>query len=299
MRQKRSKIVDEAIHNINGFAKVFKVIHQNTVLRGQSKSTFENYLRRIALISLHFGRMPEDISDDEIKEYLTALALSSNSPSRSSFKHMVYGLRYYFRHIGLNKRAISLPSLKNETKLPVILNRSELKELFKVPKLLKHRIILTLAYSAGLRSQELIKLKISDIDFERKTIHIRQSKYKKDRIVPLSNYIAKGLKKYLAVEHPDSWLFNGKEPDGKYSPKGLSWVMREALKKTKIEKKVNLHSLRHSYATHLLEEGVNIVTIKQLLGHATIQTTMVYLHVAQIPHTPPHSPLDTLYPEQG
>ena len=299
MRQKRSRIVDEAIHSINGFAKVFKVIHQNTVLRGQSKSTFENYLRRIALISLHFGRMPEDISDDEIKEYLTALALSSRSPSRSSFKHMVYGLRYYFRHIGLNKRAVALPSLKNDTKLPVILNRSELKELFKAPKLLKHRIILTLAYSAGLRSQELIKLKISDIDFERKTIHIRQSKYKKDRIVPLSNYIAKGLKKYLAVEHPDTWLFNGKEPDGKYSPKGLSWVMREALKKTKIEKKVNLHSLRHSYATHLLEDGVNIVTIKQLLGHATIQTTMIYLHVAQLPHTPPHSPLDTLYPKQG
>jgi len=299
MRQKRSRIVDEAIHSINGFAKVFKVIHQNTVLRGQSKSTFENYLRRIALISLHFGRMPEDISDDEIKEYLTALALSSRSPSRSSFKHMVYGLRYYFRHIGLNKRAVALPSLKNDIRLPVILNRSELKELFKAPKLLKHRIILTLAYSAGLRSQELIKLKISDIDFERKTIHIRQSKYKKDRIVPLSNYIAKGLKKYLAVEHPDTWLFNGKEPDGKYSPKGLSWVMREALKKTKIEKKVNLHSLRHSYATHLLEDGVNIVTIKQLLGHATIQTTMIYLHVAQLPHTPPHSPLDTLYPKQG
>jgi len=298
MRQKRSKIVDEAIHNVEGFAKVFKVIHQNTVLCGQSKSTFENYLRRIALISLHFGRMPEDISDDEIKEYLTALALSSKSPSRSSFKHMVYGLRYYFRHIGLNKRAVALPSLKNGTKLPVILNRSELKELFKTPKLLKHRIILTLAYSAGLRSQELIKLKISDIDFERKTIPIRQSKYKKDRIVPLSDYIAKGLKKYLAVEHPDTWLFNGKEPDGKYSPKGLSWVMRETLKKTKIEKKVNLHSLRHSYATHLLEEGVNIVTIKQLLGHATIQTTMIYLHVAQLPHTPPHSPLDTLYPEQ-
>ncbi len=296
MRQKRSKIVDEAIHSIEGFSKVFKVIHQNTVLRGQSKSTFENYLRRIALISLHFGQLPENISDDEIKEYLTALALSSNSPSRSSFKHMVYGLRYYFRHIGLNKRAIALPSLKKDNKLPVILNRSELKELFIAPKLLKHRIILALAYSAGLRSQELIKLKISDIDFERKTIHIRQSKYKKDRIVPLSDYIAKGLKKYISVEHPDSWLFNGKEPDGKYSPKGLSWVMREALKKTGIQKKVSLHSLRHSYATHLLEEGVNIVTIKQLLGHATIQTTMIYLHVAQLPHTPPHSPLDTLYP---
>jgi len=298
MRQKRAKIVDNAIQTIDGFAKVFKVIHQNTVLKGQSQSTFENYLRRIALISLHFGRLPEDISDDEINEYLTGLALDPKSPSRSSFKHMVYGMRYYFRHIGLNKRAIALPSLKNDHKLPVILNRSELKELFNAPKLLKHRIILTLAYSAGLRSQELIKLKISDIDFERMTIHIRQSKYKKDRIVPLSKYMAKGLKKYLSVEHPYIWLFNGKEQDGKYSPKGLSWVMREALKKTSIQKKVNLHSLRHSYATHLLEEGVNIVTIKDLLGHATIQTTMIYLHVAQIPYTAPHSPLDTLYDKQ-
>jgi len=299
MNEKKSKIVDEAILTVEGFEKVFKVIHQNTVLKGQSKSTFHNYLRRVALISIHFGRLPENISDDEINEYLTALALDPRSPSRSSFKHMVYGLRYYFRHIGLNKRAVALPSLKNDTKLPVILNRSELKELFNAPKLLKHRIILALAYSAGLRSQELIKLKISDIDFERRTIHIRQSKYKKDRIVPLSKYIAKGLKKYISVEHPDTWLFNGKEPDGRYSPKGLSWVMREALKKTGIQKKVNLHSLRHSYATHLLEDGVNIVTIKQLLGHATIQTTMIYLHVAQLPHTPPHSPLDTLYPEQG
>jgi len=298
MRQKRAKIVDNAIQTIDGFAKVFKVIHQNTVLKGQSQSTFENYLRRIALISLHFGRLPEDISDDEINEYLTGLALDPKSPSRSSFKHMVYGMRYYFRHIGLNKRAIALPSLKNDHKLPVILNRSELKELFNAPKLLKHRIILTLAYSAGLRSQELIKLKISDIDFERMTIHIRQSKYKKDRIVPLSKYMAKGLKKYLSVEHPYIWLFNGKEQDGKYSPKGLSWVMREALKKTSIQKKVNLHSLRHSYATHLLEDGVNIITIKDLLGHATIQTTMIYLHVAQIPYTAPHSPLDTLYDKQ-
>jgi site-specific recombinase XerD len=298
MRKERATIVDNAIQTVEGFENVFKVIHQNTVLKGQSRSTFHNYLRRIALISLHFDRLPENISDDEINEYLTGLALDPKSPSRSSFKHMVYGLRYYFRHIGENKRAIALPSLKNENKLPVILNRSELKELFKTPKLLKHRIILTLAYSAGLRSQELIKLKISDIDFERKTIHIRQSKYKKDRIVPLSVYIAKGLKKYLSVEHPHIWLFNGKEPDGKYSPKGLSWVMRETLKKTSIQKKVNLHSLRHSYATHLLEDGVNIVTIKELLGHATIQTTMIYLHVAQLPHTIPHSPLDTLYPEQ-
>ena len=295
MKRNEPTIVQKAVQTIEGFDRVYKTLFQQTVLRGQSNSTLQNYIRRIAIISLHFNRLPEDISDDEINEYLTSLALASNSPSRSSFKHMVYGLRYYYRHLGLNKRAIDLPSLKRDTRLPVILNRSELKELFKTPTLLKHRIVLTLIYSAGLRSQEVINLKLSDIDFERKTIHIRQSKYKKDRIVPLSDYMAKGLKKYISVEHPHVWLFNGKELDGRYSAKGLSWIMRETLKKTSIQKKVNLHSLRHSYATHLLEDGVNIVTIKNLLGHATIQTTMIYLHVAQLPDKPPHSPLDTLY----
>lgn len=296
MDKNQVTIVQKAMETIDGFERVFQVIYQQSVLQGKSKSTFNNYIRRIALISLHFNALPENIPDDEINEYLTMLALKSNAPSRSSFKHMVYGLRYYFRHIGLNKRAIALPSLKKETKLPVILNRKELKELFVAPQLLKHRILLTLIYSAGLRSQEAINLKIGDIDFERKTIHIRQSKYKKDRVVPLANYMSVGLKKYIAVENPHIWLFNGKELDGRYSVKGLSWVMREALKKTNIQKQVNLHSLRHSYATHLLEDGVNIVVIKNLLGHSNIDTTMMYLHVAQLPNTPPHSPLDTLYP---
>lgn len=290
-------IVEKAVQTVDGFEKVYKQLQQQVILRGQSRSTLENYIRRIALISLHFQRLPEQVSDDEINEYLTGLALSSKSPSRSSFKHAVYGLRYYFRLIGQNKRAIALPSLKKDAKLPVILNRPELKELFKAPTLLKHRIVLTLIYSAGLRGQEVVNLKLSDIDFERKTIHIRQSKYKKDRIVPLSKYMAKGLKKYIAVEHPHIWLFNGKEPDGRYSVRGLSWVMRETLKKTSIQKEVNLHSLRHAYATHLLEDGVNIVTIKELLGHAHITTTMIYLHVAQIPPGAAHSPLDTLYPD--
>ena len=288
--------LQRAIQTVDGFSHVFTTLRQQTALRGQSESTLYNYMHRIALVSLHFKRLPEDISDEELTEYLTALALDANSPSRSGFKHTVYGLRYYYRHVGLSQRAVDLPSLKKELKLPVIMNRSELRELFKAPTLLKHRIILALTYSGGLRSQEIIALKLSDLDFERKTIHIRQSKYKKDRIVPLSEYMAVGLKKYLAVEHPQIWLFNGKEPNGCYSPKGLNWIFSAALKKTSIQKEVSIHSLRHSYATHLLEDGLNIVTIKELLGHAKIETTMIYLHVAQCPLLPVHSPLDTLYP---
>lgn len=288
-------LLEKAIDSVSGFEMVLKKLKQQVALRGQSKSTLDNYIRCIANISLHFGRLPELISDDEISEYLSSMALNPKSPSRSNFKHAVYGLRYYFRLTGSNNRAINLPSLKKDAKLPIILNRSELKSLFAAPALLKHRILLTLIYSAGMRAQEVINLKIADIDFERKTIHIRQSKYKKDRIVPLSDYMAKGLHKYLAAENPHLWLFNGKEADGRYSVRGLAWVMRETLKKTSIKKEVTLHSLRHAYATHLLEEGLNIVTLKGLLGHAEIATTMIYLHVAQCPQIKAHSPLDTLY----
>ena len=290
--------VERAIKTIDGFQKVYNTLQQQTILRGQSQSTLENYIRQIALISLEFNKLPEELSEDDINGYLTALAQNAISPSRSSFKHAIYGLRYYYRHIGQTKRAIKLPSIKKEAKLPVIFNREELRQLFKAPKLLKHRIALTLIYSAGLRSQEASNMKISDIDFVRKSIHIRQSKYKKDRIVPLSVYMAKGLKTYLAAEKPNVWLFNGKDTDGRYSSKGLDWVMREALKKTDIKKEVSLHSLRHSYATHLLEDGVNILLIKKLLGHAKIETTMIYLHVAQCPLASAHSPLDTLYPQK-
>lgn len=296
MRKKSGfTIVEQAIMQVPEFKNVVQKMEQQVTLRGQSKSTLNNYIRRIALVVNKFGKLPEEIEEEQINEYLVSLAVDPKSPSRSSFKHMVYGLRYYYRLQGMNKKAIALPTLKKDSKLPVVLNHRELKELFAAPTLLKHRIVLTLIYSAGLRGQEVINLKISDIDFERKTIHIRQSKYKKDRIVPLAESMAIGLKKYLRAENPHIWLFNGKEQDGRYSVKGLSWGMRENLKKTRITKEVSLHTLRHSYATHLLEQGVNIVTLKELLGHSEITTTMIYLHIAQCDMVKAHSPLDRLY----
>ncbi|MEX2426862.1 MAG: tyrosine-type recombinase/integrase [Bacteroidales bacterium] len=197
MRKKSGfTIVEQAITLVPEFEKVVRKLEQQVTLRGQSKSTLQNYIRRIALFVIHFEKLPEQIDPEEINEYLVALARDPKSPSRSSFKHMVYGLRYYYRLLGMNKNAIALPSLKKDTKLPVILNHhclrqrlrptvQELKELFAAPTLLKQRIVLALIYSAGLRGQKVINLKISDIDFDRMTIHIRQSKYKKDRVVPL------------------------------------------------------------------------------------------------------------------
>jgi integrase/recombinase XerD len=144
---------------------------------------------------------------------------------------------------------------------------------------------------------------LSDIDFDRKSVaHVRQGKGKKDRYVPLSEMLCRGLKAYIEAENPTTYLFNGK-PDGqaggdfdsRYSQRGVQWVVQQACKAAGVSKEVSVHTLRHTYATHLLEDGLDIVSIKELLGHERIETTMIYLHVAKNGRKAPFSPLDTLY----
>jgi integrase/recombinase XerD len=138
-------------------------------------------------------------------------------------------------------------------------------------------------------------LKIADIDSGRMMIHIRQSKFNKDRYVPLSPLILHGLRKYYYACQPVEYLFNGNSAGTPLSIKGMQWALRESIKKCKLQKGISLHTLRHSYATHLLEEGMDIVSIKELLGHERIQTTMVYLHVAKPIRSNLFSPFDRLY----
>ncbi|MFH1514019.1 MAG: tyrosine-type recombinase/integrase [bacterium] len=195
----------------------------------------------------------------------------------------------------MNDKAVHLPHLKRERKLPVVLNHQECIAVFKAPELLKHRVLLSLIYSAGLRAGEASRLMIKDIDSGRMMIHIRQSKYNKDRYVPLSPLILHGLRKYFYACHPADYLFNGNDPGSPLSVRGMQWALREAVKKCKLQKGITLHTLRHTYATHLLEEGMDIVTIKELLGHERIETTMVYLHVAKPNRSNTFSPFDRLY----
>lgn len=263
-------------------------------LNGQSESTLANYGRSIAQMSLYFGCTPLELPDEKINDYLLLLR-DTQKPSLSYFKHTVYGLRYAFRLVGREDRAIQLPSIKRLKDLPVVLSREECRRLFRAPKLLRHRILLSLVYSAGLRISEVVKLKQADIDFDRMEIHIRQSKYHKDRYVPLSSYIATGLKKYLKACQPKEWLFNGKEYGSPLSTRGVQWLMRSSLKAAGITKKASLHTLRHSYATHLLEDGLDLYSIQKLLGHEHVSTTLVYLHVARTLPKRAHSPFDTLY----
>ena len=171
-----------------------------------SQSSLGNYGRKIAKVCLHFNQLPQHIGERQLNKYLAGLARDSKVPSLSDFKHTVYGLRYCFRLLGLNDKVVKLPSIKRENKLPVVLNRDECRMLFKAPGLLKHRIMLSLIYSAGLRARELCRLKIADIDSGRMMIHIRRSKYNKDRYVPFSPIILIGLRKYYYACQPVVYL---------------------------------------------------------------------------------------------
>jgi site-specific recombinase XerD len=295
LRKRTITIVEQACHEISGFKKLYEELQDKILLSGQSKSTLTNYGRKVAQVCLHFGKLPQHISEKEINRYLATVARQSKTPSLSDFKFYVHGLRYCYRLLGMNEKALKLPSIREPHKLPVVLNRQECIAMFKAPELLKHRVLLSLIYSAGLRAGEASRLKIADIDSGRMMIHIRQSKFNKDRYVPLSPLILQGLRKYYYACQPVEYLFNGNSAGSPLSIKGMQWALREAVKRCKLQKGISLHTLRHSYATHLLEEGMDIVSIKELLGHERIQTTMVYLHVAKPNRTNLFSPFDRLY----
>lgn len=231
-------------------------------------------------------------------DYLQYLKTQSKTPSSSYFKHTVYGLSFAYKATGLEPKGIALPSLKFPKKLPVVLSHQEMMRLLKAPTLLRHRVLLALLYGCGLRRFELLNIKLHDVDFDRGMLHVREGKGRKDRYVPLGKHLSRGLRTYIKTEHPYVWLFNGKTNTGQlqqFSETGVQWIINEATKKAGIKKNVTSHVLRHTYATHLLEMGLDIMTLKDLLGHVDIKTTMIYLHVAQLGRGRGFNPLDKLY----
>jgi site-specific recombinase XerD len=230
------------------------------------------------------------------------LQKSSKTPSQTYFKHTVYGLRFLLKTEGLPYEYLRLPSIKHEEKLPVVLSKEEVWRLINSCTLLKHKILIGLLYGCGLRCMEVRNLMLCDLDFDRLQLKVVQGKGKKDRYVPLSAHLVRGLKAYIAAENPSIYLFNGKpngraggDFDSRYSQRGVQFVIKQACKKAGIIKDVCVQTLRHTFATHLLEDGLDLITIKNLLGHQAIETTLIYLQIAQLEHYKAFSPLDTLF----
>lgn len=287
-------LVQQASDAVPGFQQAYHKFVEHAAIHQKSKSLVTNYSRNIAQLALHFAAVPHQVSTDEINSYLYRISVHEGK-SEGYFKQTVHGLRYWFRVFGNEAAALRMPPLKTKQSLPTVLSKQECKELFKAPRSLKHRFLLTFAYSAGLRMNELRLIKCADVDRQRMQVHVRMGKGKKDRYVPLSKFIADKLPLYLCEVKPKMYLFEGLSPGEPMGERSIQYVINEAIQKTTIQKNVSMHTLRHSYATHLLEDGVDIYSIQRLLGHSNIQTTIIYLHIAQVKPQLAHSPLDSLY----
>ena len=208
-------------------------------------------------------------------------------------------MRAIYKILGMDQRKVQLPEIKNDKSLPEVLSKQEVKKLIAAPKYLKHRLMIATLYGCGLRSYELCALKLSDVDFDRKTVFVKKQKGRQDRYVPLSLHLFRGLEKYIQSEKPQVYLFNSQKTDqGKplaITVRAIQWVIKENRSKIGTSKKVTAHTLRHTYATHLLESGLNLIALKELLGHARIETTLIYLHVSNSGSSKKYSPLDLLY----
>jgi integrase/recombinase XerD len=286
-------IVAQACAKISGFEQLYKEMERAINVSGKSRSTLTNYGRQLAHLALHYNCLPTELDKDQVLDYLHFVK-SKGSPSATFFKFTVYGMRYACKLRGLSYLQFSLPEIERVDKLPVVLSQQEVRTLLKSCNFLKHRILLATIYGCGLRCAEARQLAVADVDLQRGMLHVKHGKGGKDRYVPLGEMLTRGIGKYLEAECPRRWLFEG--INGDYlSQRGTQWVVSEAVKKAGIIKEVSTHTLRHSYATHLLEQGLDIVTIKELLGHETIETTMIYLHIAQPSARKAFSPLDNIY----
>ncbi|WP_136667137.1 site-specific tyrosine recombinase/integron integrase [Flavobacterium sp. H122] len=235
-----------------------------------------------------------DVTNEDVILFNNEFLLK-NKLSASYQNQIVNAIKLYFNII--NNTTIDIDKVhrpKREKKLPNVLSKNEIKAILTAHSNLKHKTMLSLIYSCGLRRSELLSLKPSDIDSKRGVVIIRQSKGKKDRIVPLSLKILEMLREYYMSYKPKTWLFEGQTKNTKYDERSLSNVLKQALTKSNINKPVSLHWLRHSYATHLLESGTDLRYIQELLGHNSSKTTEIYTHVSTKNIQQIKSPFDDL-----
>lgn len=262
--------------------------------RNYSPSTARQYLRQVAAFAEHFHRSPDRLGAEQIRDYQLFL-IHEKKLAWSTYNQIVCALRFFY--IKVLKRTFLLsdiPFTRKQQKLPSILSQQEVAQLLIAPNHLKTRALLMLIYSAGLRRSEAAHLLVSDVDSERMTITIRQGKWQKDRVVMLSPVLLQTLQQYWRYEHPKVWLFPGATPGQPISGNDVFGVFKNALRRAGITKPVSPHSLRHSFATHMLEAGVDLRTIQALLGHRSLKTTARYLHVSPQQLRATASPLDSL-----
>ena len=263
--------------------------------RRYSQNTIKTYADALEVFFRFYkDQAPESLNIEDIINFNTSYILKKNL-SASYQNQVINAIKLFYRN--RFNRAMEVDFIqrpRREKRLPNVLSKNEVKSILEAPTNLKHRAMLSLIYACGLRRSELLNLTLKDILSDRNLLFIRQSKGKKDRVVPISIKLIEILRDYYKAFKPKTWLFEGQEVGKKYSERSIQLVLNQAVEKAKIVKPVSLHWLRHSYATHLLESGTDLRYIQELLGHSSSRTTEIYTHVSTRNLQQIRSPFDDL-----
>lgn len=259
-------------------------------LKGLTPGTQKDYLREVTNLSKYFNKSPDELLEDEIKEYL--LHLKKKNLSDGTFRFYVAGIKFLYSTTLQREWIDNIKFGKRKIKLPVVLDLSEVQALFSVTENIKHKAMLMIMYSSGLRIREVSKLKITDIDSKRMMVYVCEGKGGKDRYSILSETALECLRQYWREYRPKEWLFQGQKKDTHITKSSVYQIFCKAMKRAGITKPASPHTLRHSFATHLIEAGTSLHHVQLLLGHCSPTTTTVYLHVSRLNLAQVTSPLD-------
>ncbi|MBR9922027.1 MAG: tyrosine-type recombinase/integrase [Bacteroidetes bacterium] len=263
-------------------------------LERKSYATVKSYLSHFRQFLAFFeGRDPVELHVEDAKAFIVTHTRKRNS-AISTQHQIINALKYYFEKVkGGDREFWDVPRPRKPRKLPVVLKVDEIKRMFSVVRNLKHRTMLRLIYAAGLRRGELLRLEISDLDLSSRSLLVREGKGRFDRKTILGERICEDLLKYVKSYRPKKYLFEGMH-GGQYSESSLQSIFRRAVKRSGVNSRATLHSLRHSFATHLINRGVDVRSVQELLGHRSIKTTQKYIHVSEVDLRNVKSPLDFL-----
>jgi integrase/recombinase XerD len=275
-------------------------MREDLELRGLRANTVTSYLRCARIFAKHFNRSPEQLGASEVRQFFLYLK-DRRKVSPATFN--VYGgaIRFLYR-VSLNRpeEVSDLPRMKVPMRLPTILSGTEVERLLSAIESPKHRAMIMLAYGAGLRVSEIAKLEAGDIDSKRMVIRIRDTKRGRERYVMLSPVLLQALRAHWKASRPrGSLLFPGREFGSVITRAAISKALKKSIAKVGLEKRITPHTLRHAFATHMLEAGVDLRTLQVVLGHGSLRSTMTYVHVTTARVQALHSPLDDLGTPRG
>ncbi len=249
-------------------------------IRNYSPRTISSYISSLTRLSLHYHLSPDLLSLEQFKDYLSE-RIAADKISNSTINQAIGAWRILqcdiLRHEWTDFK-VKRP--RSKKKIPEVLSPSQVSALLSSISNVKHHALIALAYATGMRRNEILGLKIEDIDSARSVIIVRQGKGGKQRQIPIKNSLLNILRKYYKKYRPARFLFEGYRPDMQYSPTSFGNILRKAALKSKVNKRVTPHTLRHSFATHMLEQGINLKQLQLILGHNAMKTTSIYLHVA-------------------